>query len=95
MAAVKPSGYRWRQLRARFRSQCHAAHARCWLCGGPIDWDAAPNTPASFEVDHALPRSTHPELAWEPANFRPSHVSCNRSRGHRPHPRAGWVPAAW
>lgn len=34
----------------------------------------------AFELDHAYPRSTHPELAEDPSNFRPSHRACNIKR---------------
>ncbi|MFS0086436.1 HNH endonuclease, partial [Corynebacterium striatum] len=32
-------------------------------------------------LDHYYPRSTHPELTDDPANFRAAHSNCNRSRG--------------
>ncbi len=35
----------------------------------------------TYELDHYYPRSTHPELTDDPANFRAAHSNCNRSRG--------------
>gem|GEM_PF-4732906 len=51
--------------------------AVCWLCCRPVlpgqRWD----------VDHAVPLSVAPELAYWPGNWRVAHASCNRSRGNR------------
>ncbi|MCT1450635.1 HNH endonuclease [Corynebacterium sp. p3-SID1194] len=71
------------QLRKRYRQQCENTHAPCWLCGQPIDYQAAALHPNSFEVDHYLPRRDYPHLALEETNLRPAHSSCNRSRGAR------------
>ena len=71
----------WRKLRAEYLNACRQAHEPCWLCGQPIDYTAPSGTPDSFDVDHYHPVSTHPELYEDPANFRPSHSACNRSRG--------------
>lgn len=66
-----------------FRRQCHAESARCWLCWQPIDYLAPHGAADGFSVDHALPVSTHPDLAEVYSNFRPSHLDCNRKRGNR------------
>ena len=72
---------RWREV---IRPQClrrdMAAQAPCWICGQPIDYTAAPGTPDAWEPDHYYPVKDYPELAEDPANIRPSHSSCNRSR---------------
>lgn len=79
-----------------FRAQCQAMTEPCWLCGQPIDYEAPPNTPDSFDLDHFYPQSTHPELAEDPANFRASHCSCNRSRkAGQPMPDLGTLSEAW
>lgn len=67
--------------RARYRAQCEAVSAVCHLCGQGIDYE--PNSIDAFELDHFYPVSTHPELYLDLGNFRPSHSSCNRSRGDR------------
>lgn len=78
---------RYMKLRAIFLDECKEANAPCWLCGQPIDYRIPHNDPATgavnreaFELDHAYPRSTHPELAEDPSNFRPSHRACNLKR---------------
>ena len=57
------------------------ADAPCWLCGGRIDYDAPPMSPDAWEPDHVLTVDEHPECQLDLANIRPSHASCNRSRG--------------
>ena len=83
-----PKGYgrttrRYRRLRQDFKAQCAAHNLPCWLCGQPIDYTAKPGLPDAFNLDHALPRDTHPELAEDPGNFRASHETCNKVRGTR------------
>lgn len=70
----------YRKMRARYRAKCEAVQAPCHLCAQAISYE--PNSSDPWELDHFHPRSTHPHLATEPANFRPSHASCNRSRGN-------------
>lgn len=94
---------RYRHLRKRFKEQCAQADAPCWLCGQPIDYTLARLDPYTntvnddaFELDHLYPRSTHPHLAEDPANFRPSHAGCNRERGNKnPKPGLGATSRTW
>lgn len=81
---------RYRMLRANYRALCErwqnpdgTTGMPCWLCGKPIDY-ALPDAdhPEAFNLDHAHPVSTHPELAEDPANFRSSHADCNEKRGN-------------
>lgn len=37
----------------------------CWLC----------NHPGATSLDHVLPASTHPDLEWEPTNWRAAHLT--------------------
>ena len=96
---VKPQGHKWRKLTHQFRTQAHQRNDHCWLCGKPIDWTAPPQSPMAFEIDHALPRATHPHLAYETTNLRTAHSACNRRRGNTPpaipHKAFGWTPANW
>lgn len=80
------TGRPWKRLKEQFRTACAATDAPCWLCHQPIDY-AIRNTPGeqvnleAFEPDHFHPRNTHPHLTLDPANLRPSHLTCNRARG--------------
>jgi len=88
-------GYRWRQVAQQFRARCAAVSAPCWICGQHIDYAAAPQTESAFEADHKMPVETHPHLAFMPSNLRPSHSSCNRSRGTKPIVAGPWARADW
>lgn len=71
---------RYRELRAELKAIWQAQDAPCWMDGQPIDYDGPENAPDSFELDHVLARKHRPDLALDPANCRPSHVRCNRSK---------------
>ena len=81
-ASAGRAGHRWRAISTEFKHRCRALDAPCWICGQPINYDARPQTPDAFEPDHYYPVSTHPHLAEDPANLRPSHSRCNRTRGN-------------
>jgi hypothetical protein len=77
---------RYRSLRTAFRTNCAYNELPCWLCGRPINYDLPREHPEAFNLDHAVPVSQNIDLAEDPANFRPSHASCNQRRGNdRPH----------
>lgn len=90
-------GKEYQRLRATFRARCVAADEPCWMDGHPIAYDEADGTTDdAFELDHYYPVSTHPLLEMDPANFRPSHRSCNRSRGNgSPLPAIDNLSRAW
>ena len=80
-AAKRRGGQRWEQVRTACFRRDSKADAPCWICGRPIDYAAEPGTAYAWEPDHYLPVSRHPELEFDMDNIRPSHCSCNRSRG--------------
>lgn len=90
----KLRGRAWRVLKAKFRKRCETVNAACWLCDQAIDYQAKWTQPNAFEADHAKPVSTHPDLALMMGNLRPSHRSCNRSRGNKAAP-GSWARADW
>lgn len=74
------------KARRDYKTQCQETDALCWLCGQPINYHAPAYHPDSFELDHFYPRASHPDLALDESNFRPSHASCNRARGKKDPP---------
>lgn len=94
---------RYKADRARFRQACAQTNRPCWLCGQPIDYTLPWQDPTTgtinddaFELDHLYPRSTHPDLAEDPGNYRPSHRACNRARSnHMPTPGIGATTRHW
>ena len=80
------------KMKARWKEQ----QLPCWLCGQPIDYDAAPQTSNACEPDHVVPRKEAPELMFDEDNVRPAHSSCNRARGDRtPPPQLGPPSRNW
>ena len=84
---------------AEYVIDCKAADAPCWLCAQDIDYEAALDDYSNddrFQRDHYYPASTHPELYYDRANWRPSHAGCNRERGNgAPMPALGSLSRAW
>jgi hypothetical protein len=82
------SGRPWNRERTRYKAECKARGAACWLClgtKGPIDYDSAydpsKRQPLLFTVDHSQPTS----LGADPMRvdlWRPAHWTCNSSRGN-------------
>jgi hypothetical protein len=69
--------YRWRRLRIDAleanRDRYGALTCECCLTTATGQW----------HVDHVQPRSTHPELALEPANLQVLCADCNLGKGTR------------
>lgn len=94
MTKFDRSSRAWRAVAARFRTECEAVNAACWMCGQPVLYDEdATSHPDSFHPDHFLPVSTHPELALDVGNLRASHRSCNIARGNGPPPLGLGTPS--
>lgn len=83
MAGDGQSSRRYRKLRGEFLEQCIEDDTACWLCGMSIDYKMPWPDDEAFELDHMYPRSTHPEHAEDPANFRASHRRCNNQRSNK------------
>lgn len=96
MAGDGQTSRRYRQLRKTFRSNCEQNNTPCWLCSQPIDYTIPWPEEQSFELDHLHPRSTHPQHAEDPANFRASHRACNNKRGNKtPTANLGTLNRQW
>lgn len=87
----------YKRAAAQFQRECREVDASCWLCGQRILYDEDSTAhPDAFQLDHLHPVSTHPDLAEDPANFRPSHRSCNIARGNNdPAPGLGLNSRVW
>lgn len=90
-----------RIAKKKFKDECKAADLPCWLSGCSIDYDAAWNdfdNPRRFQRDHFFPASTHPDLYYDPSNWRPACAECNEARGNSMAigglgiPSRQWVP---
>lgn len=86
---------RYKQLKRDFKARCAKAGAPCWLCRQSIDYDLPREHVDAFNLDHYLPRADRPDLTEVPSNFRPSHGSCNKSRGRREPVSLGTSTRQW
>ena len=55
--------------------------APCVICHQPIDYDLEHPHPQSCSVQHVKSQKLFPELRWDPANWKPAHLDCNKSDG--------------
>ena len=83
------NGRPWERERAKYKAECKARNAECWLCRntkGPIDYiskfDPKTPNPLLFSVDHSVPTSTPGSDPMRKDQWRPSHLTCNSSRGN-------------
>lgn len=53
----------------------------CCICKQSIDYSLEYPHPQSCSVQHLKSRKIYPHLTWEPANWAPAHIDCNKSAG--------------
>lgn len=82
MGIAKNAGRSTRRYK-RLKADLRQLGLPCWICGQAIDYEAKAPDPASFTVDHVLPRGAYRELAEDAGNLRPAHFSCNDSKSNR------------
>lgn len=62
----------------------------CYRCGLPVEVGQA------WDVEHKIPCSLAPQLAYHPGNLDVSHARCNRAHGQSLTTRAGQLgPLPW
>lgn len=78
----KRSGH-WPVVRKMAWDRDRRNRAVCHICGQPINYFERPSTTDdSYEPDHLLPVSAHPELELDLRNVVACHRKCNRVRGN-------------
>lgn len=82
MAAVADPRHtrRWQTESRRWLATTRPTH--CALCLQPLNPTAAPRTPDSTEVDHAVPITDGCD-PWDQTNWQATHKRCNASKGPR------------
>lgn len=53
----------------------------CCICEQGIDYSLRYPDPDSLSLQHVIPRSVAPELTWDPSNWAPAHLTCNKAAG--------------
>lgn len=66
-----------RQVKAKGRR----AKTPCVICELSIDYSLTYPHPQSCSVQHVKPRKLFPQLTWDPTNWAPAHLDCNKSAG--------------
>ena len=66
----------YQQRRTGLINEAHATGAPCWICGHPLQPDAAWPHPLTTTADHVRPGDPTSPLA-------PAHLGCNSARGNR------------
>lgn len=77
MAVVSTNGWGGRRAVAARAALAATLPAPCSKCGRLVYPEQR------WDLDHLIPRSVRPDLAWDPANHAPSHARCNRRAGQR------------
>ena len=74
-----------RRTRALQAVRKHGARNQlpCAICRQPIDYSLGYPDPNSCSVQHLIPRSVRPDLTWDPSNWAPAHLTCNKVEGAR------------
>ena len=81
---VKPWAGRARQnALAQVKRAGRRNKTPCIICHMTINYSLEYPHPQSCSVQHIKPRKTFPHLTWDPANWAPAHLDCNKSAGTR------------
>jgi 5-methylcytosine-specific restriction endonuclease McrA len=75
------SGRRRAEALARVKAEGKRTGAPCCICHQGIDYELEYPHPQSCSVQHLQSRKAFPHLTWDPANWAPAHLDCNKSAG--------------
>lgn len=63
----------------RLRALVATRGADCYRCTQPIDYTLKYPNPRSFSLEHKVPVSVRPDLAYDATNCAASHLECNQA----------------
>lgn len=72
-----------------------AKSSPCCICRQPIDYSLEYPHKQSCSVEHIKSRKHYPSLTWEPSNWAPAHLDCNKSAGTEEPLGLGVVDGQW
>jgi 5-methylcytosine-specific restriction endonuclease McrA len=75
------SGRRRADALAKVKAEGRRTSAACCICDQSIDYSLAYPHEQSCSVQHVKSRSAYPHLTWEPGNWKPAHLDCNKAAG--------------
>lgn len=65
----------------RVRAEGARRSSPCVICDGVIDYSLRYPNLWSCSVQHVISRNLRPDLTWDPSNWAPAHLTCNREVG--------------
>ena len=95
MQIPKWEGRRAQQARARVKQVGANRNLPCCICNQPIDYKLPSTDPDGCSVQHLKPRKTFPQLTWDPNNWAPAHLACNKSAGAKINAPLGVTSRTW
>ena len=75
------SGRRRSDALLRVKAEGRRNNSPCCICQQDIDYNLAYPHPQSCSVQHVKSRNSYPHLTWEPSNWKPAHLDCNKAAG--------------
>lgn len=75
------SGRRATEALEQVRAHGQRNHLPCFICGDPINYSLRSPNGLSCSVQHIKNKRDYPELMWDPTNWAPAHLDCNRGDG--------------
>lgn len=67
----------------------------CCICQQPINYNLPSTDPDGCSLQHIRPRKTFPHLTWDPNNWAPSHLACNKAAGTKTQAPLGTTSRTW
>ena len=74
-------GRRAQKALEHVRARGDRESAPCCICGRPIDYSLRAPNEMSCSVQHVIPQSVDPLRIWDPMNWEPAHLRCNKEAG--------------
>jgi 5-methylcytosine-specific restriction endonuclease McrA len=75
------SGRRAGEALAKVKAEGRRRNAVCCICKQSIDYSLSYPHKQSCSVQHVKSRKLYPHLTWEPSNWKPAHLDCNKAAG--------------
>lgn len=89
------SGRRASDALARVKASGRKVAAPCCICEQGIDYSLEYPHPQSCSVQHLKSRKVYPHLTWEPGNWAPAHLDCNKAAGSQEAAGMGVTSQDW
>jgi 5-methylcytosine-specific restriction endonuclease McrA len=89
------SGRRRAEALVRVKALGRRASAVCCICQQGIDYSLEYPHPQSCSVQHVKSRKAYPHLTWEPGNWEPAHLDCNKAAGTQEDTGMGATSEDW